>query len=400
MSERYIRLFSLPQNLYSAGAPVIIEAGALHKDSLTGKVIAQLKLRNIQNKVIKAATVRLSLMDTAGKPIGEADFNYLDLSASREADFAQKIPVPLEDANTRAFSVKVKDVVYADNSTWTDNGAAWEPLTSARTLEDSLDDKELVNQFRIEYGQTCKYEITHDRDLWRCSCGRLNHESETACTSCGLTPESVDLEALTIRKDERLVLEQQEAKIQSKKNKIFGAIVTVATIVVIAIALISGRITENKNTYEEAVAAMQSGNFSLAAENFEKLGNYMDSAEKLALIEPYLPYIGSFVNSAKSTRVFHSEFRMKDTGEIVWAPKESNLETKLSTKAYGTANIHRWLTEEISLSDNMEAVEKYTFGSAEITATYTFEDEKIHRQELFVQGDKSNYVEIADYVKR
>ena len=33
MSERYARLFSLPEDRYSVGAPVVIAAGALLKDN-------------------------------------------------------------------------------------------------------------------------------------------------------------------------------------------------------------------------------------------------------------------------------------------------------------------------------------------------------------------------------
>ena len=67
MSERYSRLFSLPENLYAEGAPVIIAAGALLKDNQTGNVLAQLKLQNICNQIIKAATVRIFPMDTVTK---------------------------------------------------------------------------------------------------------------------------------------------------------------------------------------------------------------------------------------------------------------------------------------------------------------------------------------------
>ena len=55
MSERYGRLYSLPENLYAEGAPVIISAGNLLKDTQTGKILAQLKIKNISSKIIKAA---------------------------------------------------------------------------------------------------------------------------------------------------------------------------------------------------------------------------------------------------------------------------------------------------------------------------------------------------------
>ena len=71
MSERYSRLFTLPENLYAVGSPVVIAAGTLLKDNQTGKIVAQLKLKSISPKAIKAVKVRLDLFDTAGKPIDE-----------------------------------------------------------------------------------------------------------------------------------------------------------------------------------------------------------------------------------------------------------------------------------------------------------------------------------------
>lgn len=40
MSERYEKLFSLPQNFYAQGSPLLIEAGNLLKDTQTGRVLA------------------------------------------------------------------------------------------------------------------------------------------------------------------------------------------------------------------------------------------------------------------------------------------------------------------------------------------------------------------------
>ena len=102
MSDRYSKLFALSENLYSVGAPVVIAAGALQKDNQTGKVFAQLKIRNIQDKVIKAATVKITPFDTVGKPLGgTVDYQYLDLSAKRDTDFGQKTPVMLKEAADR-----------------------------------------------------------------------------------------------------------------------------------------------------------------------------------------------------------------------------------------------------------------------------------------------------------
>ena len=84
MSERYVKLFALPKNLYTCGSPVVFVAGALLKDNQTGKVLAQLKLQNIGVKSIKAVKVSVRPLDTVGNAIGTAiEYQYLDLNPYR-----------------------------------------------------------------------------------------------------------------------------------------------------------------------------------------------------------------------------------------------------------------------------------------------------------------------------
>ena len=141
MSERYSKLFSLPENLYMEGSPVIIAAGALLKDNQTGRVVAQLKLCNISPKTIKAAAVSLLPLNTVGKPLGESvRYEYLDLSSTRDTDFGSKSAIPMPDITTRSFSAAVVEVIFTDNSVWNADDAAWEPLKSPTTLTSRLDD--------------------------------------------------------------------------------------------------------------------------------------------------------------------------------------------------------------------------------------------------------------------
>lgn len=181
MSERYSKLFALSENLYSAGAPVVIAAGALQKDNQTGKVFAQLKMRNIQDKAVKAATVKISPFDTVGKPLGgTVDYQYLDLAAGRDTDFGQKTPVMLKEAATRSFAVSVSEVIFSDNSIWTASDEAWEPLSAPVTPEKAFTDGELAKQYRVKYGTDCTCVFKKEKDLWRCACGAVNHDRTAA----------------------------------------------------------------------------------------------------------------------------------------------------------------------------------------------------------------------------
>lgn len=253
MSDRYSKLFALSENLYSVGAPVVIAAGALQKDNQTGKVFAQLKIRNIQDKAIKAATVKITPFDTAGKPLGgTVDYQYLDLSAGRDTDFGQKTPVMLKEATTRSFAVSVSEVVFSDNSIWTASNEAWEPLSPPVALETALSDNELAKQYRVKYGADCKCIFKTEKNLWRCACGAINHNGEKNCHSCqreAAALAALDIDKLKADRDQRLAAEQkkaaeEKAAAEAKAKKIRRIIAVVAPIVLVG-AVIIGTISWN-----------------------------------------------------------------------------------------------------------------------------------------------------------
>ena len=185
MGERYTRIFTLPQGrLYQTGAPVLLLAGALLKDTQTGRVLAQLKFQSIDNRSIKAMKVALAAFDSFGSVLmGVDEFQYLDLNVGRNESFGSKTAIPMPSSDTRSFSCRCLNVVFTDGSTWTASGEAWLPLVDQSTLEQSLGN-ELADQFRRDTNQKAPYSLAHDRDLWYCVCGAVNHDGEAACCAC------------------------------------------------------------------------------------------------------------------------------------------------------------------------------------------------------------------------
>ena len=228
MSERYSRLFALPDELYAKGAPAVIAAGALLKDNQTGRVLAQLKLRSIADKKIKAATVVIRPVDTAGEALGgEVTHQYLDLSARRDGEFGQKEPVVMPDASTRGFSAELTEVIFEDNTKWQGTTEPWSPLKPSDTVEQICrGDAELMKQFRMKYGERSRVAFARDRDLWRCTCGALNHEDENTCHVCSVAAaklaEPVDLASLKTASDERVTTAKRKKR--KKIGIIFGGI--------------------------------------------------------------------------------------------------------------------------------------------------------------------------------
>ena len=299
MSERYSKVFSLPENLYAEGAPVVIAAGALLKDNQTGRVVAQRKLRNISPKTIKAATVCLFPANIVGNPLGDAvHYEYLDLSSNRDADFGSKSAIPMPDKTTRSFGIRVAEVIFADNSAWSDSNVVWEPLKKPEALGPRLDSK-MVKQFQMEYGSKAKNFLLEQKDLWHCVCGAVNRQGETVCHSCQKSIydlKNLDLDALEERTVQRVAKEREqaekeaaeaknkEAEVRKKIGKIAAVIVPALAIIIVASVIISGMV-KRANAYKDALSLMNNQQYEEAITVFTALGDYKDSAELIRMIE-------------------------------------------------------------------------------------------------------------------
>ena len=289
MSERYVRVFELPKNLYLENAPVVISAGALLKDRQTGKMIAQLKFKNITNKTIKALKISVLPLDTVGDKLdGEVFFEYLDLSASRSEVFGAKTPIKLPNNSTRGFTAAVKEVVFTDNSVWSEDGV-WTSLCTSESLFALLKDSELVKQYKLEFSDKCENQPVEDRDIWICSCGEINKNSESTCFKCECYLEelkNVDLEVLKEKKHKRLIEEAKEAAIKQKEMRKKGIIL--GGIVLLLIILISSCSSYNKKLekYQYGISLMSSSNsedFDKGVRLLEELGGFKDSKEQIYL---------------------------------------------------------------------------------------------------------------------
>lgn len=294
MSERYTRLFALEENLYSEGSPVVVSAGALLKDNQTGAVLAQLKIKNIGDKRVKAAAVRITCFDTLGKPLeGAVEKEYLDLDTGRGAEFGQKTLVSLPDASTRSFSVSVAWVAFSDNMVWNPSEEALSALPKQDSLSKALGDEELVKQYRLKYGAGTKSFPRKYKDLWFCACGALNRADEEDCHVCGQKLANLlpfDAEALKAEKDARLQKEADErrraeeqakaaaeekaarAKKAAQKAKKIAAIVIPVVCACAAFVLLLTQVIIPKQKYNKAMSLIDAGEYQTAYGILEKIG--------------------------------------------------------------------------------------------------------------------------------
>ncbi|MBP3591961.1 MAG: hypothetical protein J6K14_05700 [Clostridia bacterium] len=185
MSERYSRIFSLCNNLYTEGAPIVIKAGALHKDNETSWLIAQLKFQNISQKTVKLVKVELKCFDSVERPIEEnVTYEYLDLNEARDSDFGSNRPIRIANTSVRSFSARVTEVGFCDNTIWKNQTDAWNPIPAQNAIQSLISDHETLIGYKNIFGNNANHTIVETKDLWLCTCGSINHTIEQRCHKC------------------------------------------------------------------------------------------------------------------------------------------------------------------------------------------------------------------------
>ena len=292
MNERFIRLYSLPENLYSEGAPVIISAGALLKDNQSGKVLAQVKFKSISQKRIKAVRIRIRAFDVTGNELeGVREYQYLDLNEIRDGQFGQKNAIPLPDSVTRSFSCECLGVIFTDGTAWESDAKKWTPLARPQMLNQKLG--YLSKQYVRDTLPKAQYVPTIDRDLWICTCGEINHADEARCHSCNSEKSELisaldentlkeNLEKYTqAQKEKKQKQEEAEAR-KAAKTKKLGIIISACAAVAVVIILLITQLIIPLNKYNAVVALMNEGNYNQAILGFQELNGFGDSEAKIA----------------------------------------------------------------------------------------------------------------------
>lgn len=202
----------------------------------------------------------------------------------------------------RSFSVSVSEVIFSDNSIWTASNEAWEPLSAPVTPEKEFADGELAKQYQIKYGVECTCIFKREKDLWRCACGAVNHDSEKNCHICqreAAALAALNVDELKADRDKRLAAEQKKAaeekaaaEEQAKKTKKIAMIAApIVVVAIVAAVLISNSVKAQQeeaarlDAYNAATALAEAGQYEEAIVAFTELGDYKDSAEQIEQIK-------------------------------------------------------------------------------------------------------------------
>lgn len=307
-NQRFRCLTHTQEQLHAKALPLLITASALLEDLPTGRIIAQIKMRNIGQKPIRAVRVEVQPLDSASRPLGKSIVHdYLDLNAGRGEEFGTQEAIVLPDETTRAFRPKLVEIAYADGSVEDCTACTLEVLPKPQRAELELHESELVKQFSLRYGPRAEYLPRFVSGKWICVCGAVNQDSMSRCPDCGADASllaAFNLQDLIREKEERLAREEAErqaalAAAAAEKDEREGeededeigtargrrpklGLIVLAGLLVIVLILSGACFFRYHLRYQKAGELMEQGRFAEAAEIYEDLGRYSKSAEYLA----------------------------------------------------------------------------------------------------------------------
>lgn len=188
---RFNIVFDMGKPLYAKETKIVIEKAVLTKDNETGKVFAQIKMKNVLSKTLIAVKVTLTGYDVSGEKIEEKEFTYLDLAVNQGCEFGQKTPVEFQNNTVRSFNVKITETVYFDGSKLTGTEAEYYPVPEPELLSSKLSKAEIEQYEKSNEIPSAEYVVTEFSDLWICTCGKMNTIDSNSCYSCGASRENL-----------------------------------------------------------------------------------------------------------------------------------------------------------------------------------------------------------------
>ncbi len=188
---RFNIVFDMGKLLYAKETKIVIEKAVLTKDNETGKVFAQIKMKNVLSQTLIAVKITLTGYDVSGEKIEEKEFTYLDLAVNQGREFGRKTPVEFQNSTVRSFNVKITETVYSDGSKLTGTESEYYPVPEPELLSSKLSKAEIEQYEKSNEISSADYIVTEFSDLWICTCGKMNTIDSNSCYSCGASRENL-----------------------------------------------------------------------------------------------------------------------------------------------------------------------------------------------------------------
>ena len=320
MSTRYNKIFSLKNNLYTEGSPVVIMAGAIQLDNYKDETFIQLKFKNVSPKKIKSARITLIIGKNFDDEPLVIKHEYKSLDASPDDTFGERALIHLDSKSTKEFSLSSVEVVFEDGETYDSGESVWRAIKQKSIVK-------LIPEFyqQIAYGErygkrATKISVGND-NLWLCTCGTPHPSYVHECNVCSAKKEEltgIDTDALRlegalivarVRSDGKTLSELREAKeaidiipsgietydlrnkiydkykeltAKKKKQATIAIATSVASLLLIVALLLTVFLFIPMFKYKKANQLYADGKYYEACAMYIETENYKDSQSKMA----------------------------------------------------------------------------------------------------------------------
>ncbi len=297
MKKKQAPVYTLPHPVYTPGSGFLILSGKMQRRAKDGTLFCTLELQSLVDQEPEELTVGLVFYDGEGSQIGEmVPYSYPAASLKRDECFGGKAEIPVPYPEAASFDVAMLSLA--------ENGDLFRFSTSSSVhitervlLEDAFDDPELSEQYRVRYGQDCRYLRGGQEDLWFCACGAINNENENSCHLCRRAKKAMtnlNLDSLRAEVNKRQQNEPGKEKKAPKEQLSFKKpavrrwflLVPLVLLMILLLATLPAAAARERH-YKDAVSYFEAGNLDAAEEEFTAVSAYKDSSDYLSRQIPY-----------------------------------------------------------------------------------------------------------------
>ncbi len=280
---------------HTENCPVLMVGQRLLYDYQKRDCLAQLKFRNIYDCKIFSIGVGVVGYAIDGTTVLKTlSYNFKDLNLCRDDECGDQTPLYLNNHEIKKIEVTIIQVSYEQDNKqllWENNDSLGNYSLQFFKIEDRWS-PELLECYQRESKCNKKdiYYLGDYGDIWTCSCGSVNSQSENVCHKCGKSKQwikdSLSLEYLTpkIEKKQQRDREQKEYEnhLRKKKHKILSIIIFLAICIPVAISNIRSLVKQHQ---EEEYKKEFVNSFQKDIRNFYEKKVNEESLNKMADVE-------------------------------------------------------------------------------------------------------------------
>lgn len=303
------------------GSPLALCCTGLYKSSASGNLFAKIKFMNVQPEQIRAVTLDIICYGIIRNEVGRIEDYAIDnLEINRNECFADSEIICIENNDTMAIDILLKDVTAQDGEVWTnDEGLMFTIPLKQNSISSHMG--RYFEKLRTEWsekgleGERLLYAPCIKDDYWICACGTLNWSVEESCCECGANLDWLDeVTNVSLLRSNEEIFKKQSAKFEKStsissenadklyqqrhqkdldyerknalkhKNKKKIKLITGFTAILFVLAALTLGIyfiLIPANNYYNATSLIDEGKYDQAIEALENLDGYGDSAEQI-----------------------------------------------------------------------------------------------------------------------